>query len=58
MYIYPLEFESQLLSRQALVKNSFYAVILFQSAMVGLGALGDGLLSRRASVYLVGLVLI
>ena len=58
MYIYPLEFESQLLSRQALVKNSFYAVILFQAVMIGLGALGNGLLSKRATVYLVGLVVI
>ena len=29
MYIYPLDFESQVLSRKTLVKNSFYAVILF-----------------------------
>lgn len=29
MYIYPLEFESQTISRKALVKNSFFAIILF-----------------------------
>ena len=29
MYIYPLEFESQVVSRRSLVKNSFFSIILF-----------------------------
>jgi len=29
LYIYPLEFESQTISRKALIKNSYFAIILF-----------------------------
>jgi hypothetical protein len=29
MYIYPLDFESQVISRKTLVKNSYHGVILF-----------------------------
>ena len=39
MYIYPLEFESQRISRKTLVTNSFYAVILFQLCVIGVGSL-------------------
>lgn len=40
------------MSRKALIKNSFYAIILFQSGMVGLGLLSGDLLSKRSVVYL------
>lgn len=60
MYIYPLEFESQTLSRKTLVKNSFYAVILFQLCMIGAGTLGQEkeLLSSKAIIYLASFVAI
>lgn len=58
MYVYPLEFESQLISRKALVKNSFYAVILFQIGMIGLGTLGDGILDRKTTVHMLTFVLV
>jgi hypothetical protein len=58
MYIYPLDFESQVLSRKTLVKNSFYAVILFQLVMIAIGALKDDLLSGKALVYFFSFVII
>ena len=48
MYIYPLDFESQVLSRKTLVKNSFYAIIIFQLGMISLGSLGEDLISAKA----------
>lgn len=59
MYRYPLEFESQKISRMTLVKNSFYAVILFQVCMILLGALGSpSKLHIKTIVYLLCFVLI
>jgi hypothetical protein len=58
MYIYPLDFESQVLSRKTLVKNSFYAVILFQLVMIGIGTLRDGLLTTKTQIYLFSFVFI
>ena len=58
MFIYPLEFESQTISRKMLVKNSFFAVILFQLGMISVGSLKTGTLSPKVIVYLVAFVLI
>jgi len=58
MYIYPLDFESQVLSRKTLVKNSFYAIIIFQLGMISIGSLQDDLLEKRAILYLYSFVLI
>jgi len=60
MYRYPLEFESQKISRKTLVKNSFYAVILFQVGMIALGSLGGPQinLTNKTVVYLLCFVLI
>lgn len=56
MYIYPLEFESQYLNRQALVKNSFFSVILFQSGIIGLGMLDGKVLTLTSKIYLFAFV--
>ena len=58
MYIYPLEFESQTISRKALVKNSFFAIILFQTSMALLGFTRRQPLSDRVSWYWLGLILV
>ena len=58
MYIYPLDFESQAISRKTLVKNSFYGVIIFQLVMISIGSLKDDLLSSKAQVYLFSFVVI
>lgn len=58
MYIYPLEFESQYLNRQSLVKNSFYSVILFQSGIVGLGMFDDAVLTLSTKMYLFALIIV
>jgi len=57
MYIYPLEFESQAVSRKALIKNSFYAVIIFQVSMVLLG-LTKNHVSKKLAFYLLGFIFI
>lgn len=56
LYIYPLEFESQTISRKTLVCNSFLGIILFQLCMILIGFLFDGLLSTRAKIYLLSCV--
>ena len=58
MYIYPLDFESQVLSRKTLVKNSFYAIVLFQLGMISVGTLKDGLIDARPLGYLLSFVFI
>ena len=62
MYRYPLEFESQKISRMTLVKNSFYTIILFQVLMILLGSLGKQpkavLLAPKTTIYLLCFVLI
>ena len=58
MYIYPLEFESQTISRKTLVKNSFFAIILFQLVMVSFTLIAGNVLSYRAIIYLISFVLI
>ena len=62
MYRYPLEFESQKISRMILVKNSFYTIIMFQTIMILLGSLGKQkntvLLSPKTTIYLLCFVLI
>ena len=56
MYIYPLEFESQLISRKSLVKNSFFAIILFQVIMVFIGTQKEGLLHPKALMYILAFI--
>jgi len=58
MFIYPLEFESQTISRKMLVKSSFYSVILFQTAMILTGLLRNSLLAPKTAVYLLAFVFI
>lgn len=62
MYRYPLEFESQKISRMTLVKNSFYTIILFQTMMILLGSFGkqpkSALLTPKTTIYLLCFVLI
>ena len=58
LYLYPIEFESQAVSRKSIVKNSFYSIILFQIGMISLGTLGNDLLGKKGFVYLYSFVLI
>ena len=67
MYYYPLEFESSSVSRKLLIKNSFYAVLLFQVVMISIGILrtvedNDGnlvtLITVKSAVYMYSLVLV
>ena len=58
MFIYPLEFESQSISRKTLVKNSYYSIILFQTGMVLIGFLRSSLLSHKTVVYLLAFIFI
>lgn len=58
LYIYPLEFESQTISRKSLVKNSFFAIILFQLGMVALGFTRLDPVSNKISFYWIGFIVI
>jgi hypothetical protein len=58
MYIYPLEFESQTFSRKILVKNSLYAVLLFQVGMISLGMVAGHLLSSKIIITFYSLVVL
>lgn len=58
LYIYPLEFESQTISRKALVKNSFYAIILFQLGMIILGFTRLDDVSNKIGFYWLGFIVI
>lgn len=58
LYIYPLEFESQTISRKSLIKNSFFAIILFQMGMVVLGFTRMDPVSNKISFYWIGFIVI
>ena len=58
MYIYPLEFESQAISRKALVKNSYYSIVVFQIGMALIGLTQQDPISNRISIYMFGLIII
>lgn len=58
LYIYPLEFESQTISRKALVKKSCFAIVLFQTGMALLGLTRQKPESNKISVYWLGFVLV
>lgn len=56
MYLYPLDFESKTISRKILVKNSFFAIVLFQVFMISLGVVGNNLVSPKPAFYLYAFV--
>jgi hypothetical protein len=58
LYIYPLEFESQTISRKALIKNSYYAIILFQTGMVLLGFTRKDPVSNKIGSYWIGFIIV
>ncbi len=58
MFLYPLDFESKTVSRKILIKNSFFAIILFQVFMVSIGLIGNNLISAKFCVYLYAIILI
>lgn len=58
MYVYPLEFESQTISRRALVKNSYFAIILFQTGMALIGFTRQDPVSNKVGGYWLGLIAI
>jgi hypothetical protein len=55
IYVYPIDFESKLQTRRALVVYSIAGIVLFQGAMFGLAST---VLSSRVSIYLFAFLVI
>jgi len=55
VYMYPIDFESQIMNRKILIKCTVCAIILFQVVTI---AVLQSLLSSKVLIYLIGILIV